>query len=393
MKRRIVITSNNSWFIYNFFCSAITEFMREGDEVCIVASRDKYTERLVDLGCSFFEIPLDRSGANVLNEWNTIKTLYQHLKALSPECVLNFTPKLNIYSAVICKILKIPVINSVAGLGYIVGSQGIKSLVGKVLLRLTQPLANHVIFQNNDDLEYYVERQWVASEKTSRVHGIGVNLTRFLPYNAPNDGTVRFLLFARMLKTKGVFDYVEAAENVALHIGEMNRTRSKKLKVEFSLLGFIDGGNPDGIPQNIIEKWDNESVVRYLGETDNVIEYVRDFDCVVLPSFYREGIPQCLIEAAAMAKPIITTDHVGCRETVIDQVSGYLVPPREPEALSEAMIKMARLTHEQRIAMGKVARRKAENEFCHLNVAKHYKKAMDSILSSKAGNIFIENEV
>nr|WP_086940002.1 glycosyltransferase family 4 protein [Thaumasiovibrio occultus] len=392
MKRRIVITSNTSWFIYNFFCSSITEFMQDGNEIFIVAPRDKYASLLEALGCRFHEVSIDRSGANFFSEWKTITTIYKTLKQLSPDCVLNFTPKLNIYSVTACKILKIPVINSVAGLGYIISSNGFKSRLGKLLLRLTQPLADHIIFQNGDDLSVYLENKWANAEKISRVRGIGVNLQRFTPQITSDDGTVRFLLFARMLKSKGVPEFVEAARMVLEHYNKKCVDVSTRPKVEFSLLGFIDAYNPDGIPREVIEKWHSEAVVRYLGETDNVIEFVRDYDCVVLPSFYREGIPQCLIEAAAMAKPIITTDHVGCRETVVDGLSGYLVPPRDSASLAKSMIKMADLSHSQRLEMGRTARLKAENEFCHLYVARHYMTCIESVLSVEERNDLIKQK-
>ncbi|OLQ92074.1 hypothetical protein BIY22_16310 [Vibrio panuliri] len=392
MNRRVVITSNTSWFIYNFFCSSITEFMQDGNEISIVAPRDKYTPLLEALGCRFHEVSIDRSGANLLSEWKTITTIYKTLKQLSPDCVLNFTPKLNIYSVAVCKLLKIPVINSVAGLGYIISSNGFKSCLGKLLLRFTQPLADHIIFQNDDDLSVYLENKWATAEKISRVRGIGVNLQRFTPQITSDDGTVRFLLFARMLKSKGVPEFVEAARLVLKHYNRKYVGVSMHPKVEFSLLGFIDAYNPDGISREVIENWHSESVVRYLGETDNVIDFVRDYDCVVLPSFYREGIPQCLIEAAAMAKPIITTNHVGCRETVVDGVSGYLVPPRDSTSLAKAMITMADLSHTQRLEMGRVARRKAENEFCHLHVARHYMTCIESVLSVEKPNDLVKQE-
>lgn len=392
MSRRIVITSNTSWFIFNFFSSAITEFMKGGNEIFILAPRDKYSERLENLGCKFFDLGLDRAGMNLFSELKTIQTLYRNLRNLSPDCVLNFTPKLNIYSVLICKFLKIPVVNSVAGLGYIVLSRGIKSALGKILLRLSQPFADHVIFQNNDDLSVYLAKGWVAPEKTSRVRGIGVNLNKFTPLASKDDGVVRFILFARMLKSKGVNEFVDAANAVTLHYDNIRCNKGIKPKVEFALLGFIDEQNPDGITKEVIGRWHTESSVRYLGETDDVISHIKDYDCVVLPSFYREGIPQCLIEAAALGKPIITTNNVGCRETVVDQLTGYIVPIKDSERLAEAMIAMIDLGHDGRLKMGKAARRKAENDFCHLHVAKHYLNVIESVSPDNGNKSLVKQE-
>ncbi len=391
MNRKIVITSNTSWFVFNFFSSSITEFMKGGNEIFIVAQRDKYSEKLESLGCKFFDINLDRSGMNLLSELKTIRSIYKHLRDLSPDCVLNFTPKLNIYSVLLCKYLRIPVINSVAGLGYIVLSNGFKSVLGKSLLRLTQPFADHIIFQNNDDLAVYLSNKWVVREKTSRVKGIGVDLKKFTPSKAKDDGVVRFLLFARMLKSKGVMEFVEAANIVASYF-DNDTLNNTKPKVAFSLLGFIDEHNPDGISKTEICFLHTGTIVRYLGETDNVIDHLKNYDCVVLPSYYREGIPQCLIEAASMAKPIITTNNVGCRETVVDQVTGYLVPPKDVARLSEAMINMTNLGHEQRLQMGQAGRIKAENDFCHRYVAKHYLRVIESVVTENGDKTLIKQE-
>ncbi|MGF1765995.1 glycosyltransferase family 4 protein [Enterovibrio makurazakiensis] len=378
--KKIVITSNTSWFVFNFFRSSITEFMKNGTDVHIVAPFDRYSERLVTLGCHFHPIKVDRSGVNFMDEWNTLKSLCQLFYRIQPNCVLNFTPKMNIYATAAAKLFGVKIINSVAGLGSIFTEKGVKTVLGKSLLRLTQPMADHVIFQNPDDWKVYVENRMVLLDKSSRVHGIGIDLNHFKPYAAPNDGVTRFILVARMLKNKGVVDFVDAAQAVHEHYELLARAGFAVPKYEFSLLGFVDEVNPQGIPLSQLQYWNDTTVVRYLGETDDVFSVVKEQDCVVLPSYYREGVPQCLIEACAMAKPIITTDNVGCRETVVHNRTGYIVKPQSVPELKEAMITMIEAGHLERLEMGRRGRKKAEKDFCHLKISQHYLNTIERIV-------------
>lgn len=377
--RKILITSNTSWFVYNFFRSAIVEFMRDGNKVFVLAPKDDYTQYLIDLGCIYRKIKICRSGINPHKEYQTLRRMYRVQRNVKPDVLLNFTPKVIIYSTIVAKFFHIPVVNSIAGLGSIFTEGGVKSMLGKLLLRLTQPMADHIIFQNPDDWEIYIKAKLVKKENSSLVHGIGINLKNFKAHASPDDGVVRFVLVARMLKNKGVVDFVNAAEKVEEHY-EIRRLAGFDVPLyEFSLLGFVDEENPQGIPLARLLKWDNQTVVNYLGETNDVYGIVKEQDCVVLPSFYREGIPQCLIEACAMAKPIITTDNVGCRETVVHNESGYIVNPQSVLELKEAMIKMIELTHQSRLNLGRNGRKKATRDFCHLKVSRHYLSIIEKV--------------
>jgi glycosyltransferase involved in cell wall biosynthesis len=379
--KKITIVSNTSWFVYNFFKASITEFMRDGNKVFIIAPKDNYTLRLQKLGCVYFDLPLCRSGGNIAKEIKTIKKLHNLHKEISPDCILNFTPKVNIYSTLSARLLNIPVINSVSGLGTIFSDRGVKSYCGKALLKFTQPLANHIVFQNNDDWKVYLKHRLVKKESSSRINGIGVNLKDFKPHACENDGVVRFILVARMLYNKGVPEFVEAANKVQEHFIIRHKAGYKVPSFEFSLLGFVDEGNPNSIPIEQLNYWNDNTLVNFLGRTDDVYSIVKNYDCVVLPSYYREGVPQCLIEAAAMAKPIITTDNVGCRETVEHNKSGFIVNPKSVPELKEAMIKMIELTHQQRLAFGEYGQKIAKRDFCHLKTSQHYLKVIEKIIT------------
>jgi len=367
--KKILIAANTSWFIYNFLRPILFELHSAGYNLILVAPKDDYSGKLQALGYDYIELKLDRSGANLFNELKSLVRFISIYRKVKPSCILNFTPKVNIYSTLAGKLLRVPVINSVAGLGSIFTEKGIKSRLGKFLLKLTQPLAKHTVFQNNDDWSIYIKHSFISKEKSSKVNGLGIDLTEFTPWQREEDNSISFILFARMLKNKGVVEFVEAARIVRKSLSNGERS---DVKLKFSLLGFVDTDNPQGIYSSQLEFWHKEGVVDYLGKTDRVYEVVKQYDCVVLPSYYREGMPQCLIEAAAMAKPIITTDNVGCRDIVEHDKTGYLVKPKSVESLASAMFKFIDLSYESRMAMGKKGREKAETDFSHIHVAKHY---------------------
>jgi glycosyltransferase involved in cell wall biosynthesis len=171
-----------------------------------------------------------------------------------------------------------------------------------------------------------------------------------------------------MLKDNGVEEYVAAARMV----------RAATPEVQFQLLGFIDSANPNAMSKEQIAAWEREGLVSYLGKTDDVRPYMSAADCVVLPS-YREGVPRSLLEAAALARPIIATDVVGCRETVDDGLTGFLCEVKSPKSLAEKMMSMLALSPEQRAAMGAAGRRKMETEFDEQIVIQKYLQALDAI--------------
>lgn len=377
--QKIVIAANTSWFIYNFFRASIVEFLHNGNQLHIIAPFDDNTKKLQSLGCHCHPIRLNRSGMNPICELSSLLQYLKLYRRLKPDVVLNFTPKVNIYSAMACRWLRITCINNVAGLGSIFIESGLKSHIGRFLLKRTQPHVDHIVFQNPDDHKVYLDNGYISQEKSSRVYGIGINLRNFRPVEAPDDGIVRFILVARMLITKGVYDFVDATKIVKQTLQE---TGNNETQYQFSLLGYVDKGNPQGLSLEELQRIhdDPDLPVEYLGSTHDVFSVVKDYDCIVLPSFYREGVPQCLIEACAMAKPIITTNNVGCKETVRNGHNGYLVKKRNPQDLADAMIKMIHLSHKERIKMGNKGRQRAKKYFCHLKISRHYMRLIHLLL-------------
>jgi glycosyltransferase involved in cell wall biosynthesis len=387
---KVLICLNTAWNLVNFRSGLIKALVAQGYEVVAVAPPDEFVNQLSALGCRFVPLPMANGGTNPLHDGLLLWRFWRLLKQERPDVFLGYTVKPNVYGSLAAHWLGIPVINNVAGLGAVFISGGWLVKVVRSLYRLALGRSTKVFFQNPDDRAMFVEGGLVRGELTELLPGSGVDLVRFAPPVLPlqvkldypassadkechgadptrhNDLTkFRFLLIARMLRDKGVCEYVEAARQL----------RKRWPNVEFCLLGFLDVQNPAAIARSDMDAWVAEGVVNYLGASDDVRAQIAMAHCIVLPS-YREGTPRSLLEAAAMARPIITTNTVGCREVVDDGINGYLCKVRDAKDLADKMSQMLQLSCAQRSEMGLRGRAKMEAEFDEKIVIEKYLAAV-----------------
>jgi glycosyltransferase involved in cell wall biosynthesis len=363
----VVITANTSWYLYNFRKNTILAIIAEGNEVYAVAPKDAYSRKLKVLGCKFINIEIDSGGTNPIKDISTLYNFYKIYRCNKVDVILNFTPKNNIYSTLAARLVGIRVINNIAGLGTLFINESIPSKIARLLYKYTQSKADFIFFQNEDDRALFKSHKIAQNVKSDRLPGSGADLSRFTVTPAPDDGVVRFLLIARMLFDKGIGQYVEAARVLKNKYGN---------DVEFRLLGFLDVDNPSAVSKVQMNDWVGEGVVNYLGTSDNVEGEIAQVDCMVLPSYYREGVPKSLLEAGAMGKPIVTTDNVGCRETVDDGYNGFICEPRSSVSLEASLNKIITLSHEERLKLGNNSRLKIATEFDERIVIEKYLKAI-----------------
>lgn len=366
---KIVITLNTAWNLINFRAGLIRALVRAGYEVVAVAPSDEYAERLLTLGCRYIALPMDNSGTHIGRDGLLFMRLLRLLRYEKPNVYLGYTVKPNVYGSVAANILGIPVINNISGLGTVFIKGGWLSHLVRVLYRLALSRSKIVFFQNNDDRQIFVTGGLVDHAVTDLLPGSGVDLEKFVPTPLPTKSPIRFLLIARMLMEKGIFEFVEAARML----------KQRGIEAEFCLLGFLDAQNPGAISSAKMDEWIAEGAVRYLGVSDNVCDEIAEADCVVLPS-YREGTPRTLLEAAAMARPIVTTNSVGCREVVDDGISGFLCRPRDAVDLADKLAQVVALSSEERNAMGLRGREKVERQFDEQLVISKYLKAIEVVL-------------
>ncbi len=374
MSKKIVIALNTAWNLVNFRAGLIRALVAEGHEVVAVAPNDEYAPRLAELGCRFVALPMDNKGTHPGRDLLLWFRFLNLLRLERPDVFLGYTVKPNVYGSLAAHVLGIPVVNNIAGLGAVFIRDNWLTRLVRLLYKTALSHSYHVFFQNDEDMKMFVDMGLVAADRISRLPGSGIDLSVFsyAPLLPVENRPFRFLLVARLLWDKGVGEYVEAARMV----------RRQYPTAKFQLLGFLDVKNPTAVSSTQMSEWENEGVVEYLGVADDVKPYLAAADCVVLPS-YREGVPRSLLEAAAIGRPIVTTDAVGCRDAVDDGVTGLLCCVRDADDLAEKLLRMIEMPPEERVLMGLAGRRKMELEFNEKIVINRYLRVIEGLVSGR----------
>ena len=367
-RRKIAIVVNNSWSAWNFRVNLGFAFQKHGYEVVFISPYDKYSENIKEY-FEYQDVAINSKGINPIEDLRLIYNFYKVYKNVQPDIICHYNIKPNIYGTIAASILKIPTINNIAGLGTLFISQNFVTKIAKWLYKFSQKKAKKIFFQNQNDLKIFLDEDLVQKEKCDVLPGSGVDIEKFKPVEKEDDGMFRFLVVSRMLWTKGIQEFIDAAKII----------KQKHQNVEFQLLGYLDMKSPTAISKKQMDIWVKDGYINYLGGSDDVRVEIAKADIIVLPSFYREGTPRALLESASMQKPIITTDNVGCRDVVNDGVNGYLCKVKNAVDLADKMEKMLRLTNEQRNAMGKAGRRKIVKEFDETIVIRKYIDTIEDV--------------
>jgi glycosyltransferase involved in cell wall biosynthesis len=345
--RHVVIAYNTCWYVYNFRLPLIRALIGKGWRVTVLAPRDAYSARVESAGAAHRHIDLDPRGMNPLRELATIGRFKKAYRELTPAVALQYTIKPDIYGSIAARSLGIPVINTITGLGTMF-SGGLKERAVRALYRYAFAKADLVFFQNVDDQDLFMRSGIVRKERTALLPGSGVDTERFSP-RPRGAGPFTFLLAARLLRAKGVEEFIAAARQVkARHAG-----------TRFVLLGSHDPSDREYANAGLVSRSQEDGTIESPGHVDDIRPFLAAADCIVLPSYYREGIPRSLLEAASMGKPLIAADSVGTREPVRDGVNGFLCRPRDPQDLASKMELMLAMSREKLEEMGAASRRLA----------------------------------
>ncbi len=366
-QRTVVIGANSAWNIVNFRKPLIEALVAAGWRVVALAPNDGNVSAIEDLGAEFMSIRVDSSGTSVIRDARLFADYLAVFRGLRPGAFLGFTAKPNIYGSLAARLLGVRTINNISGLGTAFMSHGPLNWLVSRLYRLSLAKSARVFFQNSDDLELFVRNGLVRPDQAERIPGSGIDLERFRPSTAARRESrpFRFLFVGRLLRDKGLVEYADAARLL----------RQRWPQVEFAILGFAGSDNRSAVPIGELERWRADGIVTFLGDTDDVRPYLEDSDCVVLPS-YREGLPRSLLEAAAMAVPMIATDVPGCRDVVANRENGFLCDARSAKSLASAMEEMLCQQPAERSAMGRRGREMVEREFDQSLVVKAYLRAL-----------------
>jgi len=334
-KKKIIISINTVWNLINFRKSLIQFLQSKDFEIYVMAQPDKYNEKLNFMNVKFIPIYVNSQKLSIYNDLKLFILYIWYFFRIKPDIFLGYTIKPNLYGSLAAKFFGIPVINNINGLGKAFQKRGLLSSFVIFIYRLSLSWSKTIFFQNIEDKEFFISLK-ISNHKNSKLlPGSGVNLKTFNEdlYNVPKNDLFTFILIARLLREKGIFEYIQAAKLI----------KKDYPRVKFQLMGMIDKANSSSISQEDIDQWSSEGIIEFLGAQDDVRPFLAKADCMVLPSYYNEGTPKCLLEAAAMSKPIITTDWKGCRNTVDHGVNGFLCKPMDPIDLYNQLKKMINL--------------------------------------------------
>ncbi len=369
---KIALVINDNFTMWQFRRGLIKALVERGLQVHVITPPGEYTKKIQSLGALHTAVPMDRF-INPINDILTIWRLYRIFRHESFDIVHNMQIKPTIYGTLAARLAGTPqIVSLVPGLGYpffIEKPNTLQKLLGKIVLRLLViacRLNKKIWFQNIDDLNFFVDSGIVLLSKTVLIRGSGVNLDEcseksidiskvsLLRKELGFNGSTSFvtMVVARLIKSKGVKEFIEAAE-IILH---------RLPDVKFLLVGPLEPNHPDAISDSYLSRNKPPNFYIHIGFREDIREILWLSDIVTLPSYFREGLPRVLLEALSLGKPIITTDHTGCREVVDNEKNGYLVPVKNPSALADAITTLAS-NESLRQSFGQHSRLKAEAEF------------------------------
>ena len=378
---KILLFANTDWYLWNFRRELAAGIRDMGWDVVLVSPPGDYSDRFGKLGLRWLPLKMDRLSTNPLQELAVVAALAGIYRRERPDVVHHFTLKSVIHGSLAARLAGISrIVNAVAGLGYLFSSDSLKARMLRPPVRALLKLAlggarTRTIFQNPDDLAEFLRAGLIDARQGVLIRGSGVDTRRFLPLRDGRSGPCQILLATRLLWNKGVGEYVAAAKAI----------KAAGVDTDFLIAGTPDLGNPDAVPERIIESWDRDGIVKWLGHVDGMEQLLGRTDIVVLPSRYAEGVPRVLLEAAAAGAALVAPDRPGCSEIGVHDETGTLVTPGDIEELT-ATIQSLIADRALRTRLGAAAMLKAKTEFEERNIIAATIDVYRQVLEQPAGD-------
>ncbi len=367
---KVAMVCNSSWYTHNFRLGLLLRLKEMGLQLYIIAPHDHYSTKLMAFGFHFIPLPNSIYNTNPIQELGLLRFLHKVYKEERFDLIIHYTAKPNIYGSIAAFWNRIPAIAITTGLGLLRDeNKKLAARAVKSLYRLASLLTKELWFLNEDDRHYFLKSRMIKASKTFVLPSEGVNIDWYRPSPPkfkPPRRKLRFLYAGRIVWSKGIGEFYQAAKYF----------KENALPGEFHLVGFIVPDHPDGVSHSIIQEWQRQNVIKYHGESEDIRPFIHEADCVVLPSYFGEGIPRILLEAASMGKPIITTNFVGCKEVVEHGRNGLLCKPKDSKDLISKLLSFTALTERARELMGLAGRRKVLEEFDEEIIIEHYLSAV-----------------
>ncbi|HEY6131561.1 MAG TPA: glycosyltransferase family 4 protein [Halioglobus sp.] len=368
-RQTVTLSSNTSWYLYNFRSSTIRRLLNDGYRVVCLSPEDDYSQKLVDgLGCEWLPLVMHNQGSNPVSDIGLVYQFWRYYRQLKPIAALHFTIKNNVYGTWAARLVGVSAINNVSGLGTAFIRRGLVPGIVRLLYKTSQPFAHRIFCQNEEDFAQLVGSKLVAPKQLELLPGSGVDLNRFSPsLREAHTGPFRFLFAGRMLADKGLMELIAAARSI----------NASDVQCELWLSGFADVENVSAISHRQLIQWGALPGIHWLGPSDSMEQLYSVVDCVVLPS-YREGMPRSLLEAGAMGLPVIATDVPGCRNIVKDGFNGLICDAMNTESLLTVMRKMLSMSTADRVTMGRNGRALVSQQYDENLVVEATLRAIDS---------------
>lgn len=370
-KRKIALVANSTWSVYNFRMDLVHHLLTRF-ELLVIAPKDEFAEVLIKTGCNYLDISFNNRSENPFLDYKLYRSLKRIYETEKPDFIFHYVIKPNIYGSMAAARCGIQSISIITGLGYAFDRNNWLNRIVSTLYRMALKKTKEVWFLNLEDSQIFLERKLVSFDKVRILPGEGINTTYFSPQaNKPmaRSKAFQFLMSTRLLRSKGVGIYIEAARIL----------KNKYREVRFDLIGFYEKNHRDSISESEVKLWQKKGIINYGGFAKDVRPFLRKADCFVFPSFYHEGIPRCLLEAAAMEIPIITSLNTGCKEVVYEGINGFLCNPNNAADLAKRMEEMMALTSVKRAEMGKKGRDLVSEKFGIDKILPEYDRALSTV--------------
>lgn len=371
MQKKLYIVVNQDTFFLSHRLPIGIAAKEAGYDVTVISEDTGVSYKIREAGLKTINMPINKAGTNIKDEIKTLLFLIKLFKREKPDIVHLVGLKTMLWGSIACRLTKVnAMVSAVCGLGVLFDENHVKSLLTRSILRVLR-FTHHknntkIIFQNNDDKAIFLTARIMDENQCAFTNGSGINLQNYNYTPEPNKGLIKIIFTARMVEDKGTLILIDAARKLETEY---------RGKIQFLLCGGLDS-NPNGITKEILESKCDGNYIQWLGHRKDVLELLKQSHIMAFPSWYREGLPKSVIEAEAIGRPVITTNSVGCRDTVVDGKNGYIIPIKDSDALAKALKKLID-DSELRQTMGKNAREFAVNKFdihdvikVHLNVYK-----------------------
>ncbi|MGM0897043.1 MAG: glycosyltransferase family 4 protein [Bacillota bacterium] len=365
-KKKIMLLANNDIWLYKLRKEVILRLLDEHYSVIISCPYGEYIEEMVGWGCIFVETKVDRRGTNPITDSKLFVSYVRILKNAKPDVVLTYTIKPNLYGGLACRILNIPCLNNITGLGSGFSKSPILKFLLSTLYKASLKKSACVFFQNTQDMQTLIEKK-IVKGPTKLIPGSGVNLEEYKFSEFPKDEKSSFIYIGRIMQDKGMDQFLEAAKAI----------KEKHPKTTFRIVGFIEETQPHY--KNLIKEYEEKGYISFLGYQPDVKPFIEKSHCLIQPSHGGEGMSNVLLETAATGRALIASNIPGCRETIDEGVNGYTFEKKSTSSLVDMLENYINQTYEEKLKMGKNSRAKIEREFDRKIVVKAYMERIEEV--------------